>query len=229
MNHMYDRPVGRPPGGPAEPWRPENASPITLRRVATLERRAPRVVDEARRTGVDISYLGISPLFDQPRAYAGPTTDWLICPVSSDVQEIVPRAERQTLQRLLDAGIDFPVTYIAHELPKDRLQLQFTSSQPNLPVAVDSATVATAAGAVPPPKGSVEISERLGRASQQLLTALGKAVPIAGAIVAAPFLLAGAAVAAVSGLDPIVFGVIPAGHPQAGEPAAWYVLARWDW
>ena len=61
---------------------------------------------------------------------------------------------------------------------------------------------------------------------------LRAAAPIAGAIAAAPlviaaapFALVGAALAA--GLDPIVFGVIPAGAPVPGQPAAWYVLAQW--
>jgi hypothetical protein len=44
-------------------------------------------------------------------------------------------------------------------------------------------------------------------------------------------LLVGAAAAAVAsgGLDPIVFGVIPARSPHDGEPAAWYELTRWEW
>jgi len=66
---------------------------------------------------------------------------------------------------------------------------------------------------------------------------LRTAAPIAAGIIAtpvliasAPFVLAGAAVVAlVAGLDPIVFGVIPAGPATAGQPAAWYILARWEW
>jgi hypothetical protein len=52
-------------------------------------------------------------------------------------------------------------------------------------------------------------------------------VPIV--IAAAPVLLAGATLAAV--LDPILFGVIPAspGQPHSGDPAAWYIIAQWDW
>jgi hypothetical protein len=55
---------------------------------------------------------------------------------------------------------------------------------------------------------------------------LGAAVSVAGAIAAAPFALAGTALA---GLDPIVFGVIPAGALIPGQPAAWYALAQWAW
>jgi hypothetical protein len=66
---------------------------------------------------------------------------------------------------------------------------------------------------------------------------LRTAVPIAAGIAAAPvliatapFVLAGAAITALAaGLDPIVFGVIPAGPAASGHPAAWYILARWEW
>jgi hypothetical protein len=33
----------------------------------------------------------------------------------------------------------------------------------------------------------------------------------------------------VAGLDPIVFGVIPAGDLVPGEPRAWRILAQWVW
>jgi hypothetical protein len=62
---------------------------------------------------------------------------------------------------------------------------------------------------------------------------LRAAAPIAGAIAAAPLVIAAAPFAlvgaALAGLDPIVFGVIPAGAPVPGQPAAWYVLAQWEW
>jgi hypothetical protein len=52
---------------------------------------------------------------------------------------------------------------------------------------------------------------------------MGIAMAGAGAIVAAPFVLGGSAVAAVCALavDPIIFGVIPAGQPVPGQLGAW--------
>jgi hypothetical protein len=98
------------------------------------------------------------------------------------------------------------------------------------PVTLDRATAERAVGPVPPPAAATTLADRLGHSSQALLSALRKAAPVAGAIAAAPFLLAGAAAAALaSGLDPIVFGVIPAGPATPGQPAAWYVLASWQW
>jgi len=71
------------------------------------------------------------------------------------------------------------------------------------------------------------------------LTILRTAAPIVAGIAVAPVVLAagevaltGAALMALlAGLDPIVFGVIPASknRPRAGDPAAWYVIAQWNW
>ena len=93
------------------------------RRIAVLERQGPRLVQRAAEAGVDITYLGITPLFGEPQAHAGPTTDWIIGPAADLAGAIVPRAERDALTRLVRAGIDFPLVYVAHEVPKDRLGL----------------------------------------------------------------------------------------------------------
>jgi hypothetical protein len=206
----------------------------TARRVATLERSSPRLIKTAERAGVDIRYLGIAPLFDEPRAYAGPQTDWIIRPADPS-DGIIPAAQLDRLQWLVHAGLDFPRVYVAHEIPKDRLALPTGTSDP--PVTLDHAAAGEAVGPVPPPAETSALAARLGHSSEQLLTVLRAALPIAGAIAAAPFVIAaapllaaGAVVAGlVAGLDPIVFGVIPAGDPAPGEPAAWYILAQWAW
>lgn len=205
----------------------------TARRVVTLERSGPQLVRTAERAGLNITYLGIAPLFDEPRAYAGPQTDWIIRPADPG-DGIIPAAQLDRLQRLVHAGLDFPRIYVAHEIPKDRLALPIGTNDP--PVTLGQAA-AEAVGSVPPPAETSALAARLGHSSQQLLTVLRAALPIAGAIAAAPFVIAaapfpaaGAVVAGlVAGLDPIVFGVIPAGAPVPGEPAAWYILAQWAW
>jgi hypothetical protein len=98
------------------------------------------------------------------------------------------------------------------------------------PVTVDHTTAAEAVGPVPVPAATSALAEQLGHKSQHLLAVLRTALPIVGGIAAAPLILAGAAIAALAnGLDPIVFGVVPAGPLVSGQPAAWYVLARWEW
>lgn len=197
-------------------------------RVATLERRSPVLVRRAAEAGVPISYLGIAPLFRGPRAYAGPHSDWVL-DVATDARDAVaPRDNQRALATLNDLGISFPLIYVAHEVPKG--QLEAVRGQGTGPVSLDRATAAQAVGPVPPPAAATMLADRLGRSSQAVLNALRKAAPIAGAIVASPFLLAGAAAATLAaGLDPVVFGVIPAGPPAPGQPAAWYVLASWQW
>jgi hypothetical protein len=204
----------------------------TARRTATLERNSLRLINSASRAGVDITYLGIAPLFDEPRAYAGQQTDWIIRPAADHDESIVPASEGEKLQRLIHAGIDFPLVYVAHEIPKGRLAMPegTTGAMKPQPVELDHATAAEAVGPVPVPAATSALAERLGHKSEHLLAVLRTALPIAGAIAAAPFILAGAAVAALAnGLDPIVFGAIPAGPPSSGQPAAWYILARWEW
>lgn len=204
----------------------------TVRRTVTLERNSPRLIKSAGQAGVDITYLGIAPLFDEPRAYGGPETAWIIRPAADHDDAIVPAAQRDRLQRLVHAGIDFPLVYVAHEIPKGRLAIpdRTTGAMKPQPVALDHSTAAEAIGPVPVPAATSALAERLGHRSQHLLAVLRTALPIARAIAAAPFILAGAAVAALAnGLDPIVFGVIPAGPPSSGQPAAWYILARWEW
>ena len=93
------------------------------RRAAVLDRRSTKVVERAREAGVPINYLGMAPLFAETRAYPGPTTDWVIGPVTGPSDAVVPRAERAALLRLVDAGIEFPMIYIAHEVPKGRLAI----------------------------------------------------------------------------------------------------------
>ncbi len=211
----------------------------TARRAATLERGSARLVNSASRAGVDITYLDIAPLFDEPWAYAGSQTDWIIGPAADRSDAIVPAGERERLRRLIHAGIDFPLIYVAHEVPKGRLAIpaDTATSAGSQPVTLRQEVAAAAVGPVPPPAGTTALADRLGRSSQRLLTMLRTAAPIAAGIVAAPvliasapFVLAGVAVTAFAvGLDPIVFGVIPAGPATPGQPAAWYILARWEW
>jgi len=220
--HEMQKPKPQAAGSPAD-WD---------RRTLVLDRRSTKVVQRAREAGVPIDYVGIAQLFAEDRAYAGPQTDWVISPVTDPSDAVIPRAERAALLRLVDAGIEFPMIYIAHEVPKGRLAIPVTSGEPvSRVITVDHHAAEAAVGPVPPPAAVTVLADRLGHSSQRLLRVLASAIPIVGAIVAAPVVLAGAAIAAVGALalDPIVFGVIPAGPPVPGQPAAWYVLARWDW
>ena len=211
----------------------ELGMPLTTRE-SRLHRDGPRLERRARDAGVPITYLGFSELFGDARGYSGPGTDWVIGPAQLG-DAVIPRDQRAKLAALVTADVDFPLIYVAHEIPKGRLAI--TDSQRGLhdqrrvqPVTLDQDAATRAIGPVPPPAGATATARRVGRSSKHLLSALGRALPVAAAIVAAPVLLAGAAVGALAaGLDPIVFGAIPVDSPAPGQLATWYVLASWDW
>jgi len=217
----------RRPDGQRQRYGDLMSSPVTRRRVATLERDMPRVVELAGDAGVGIEYLGIGPLFAEPRTFVGEETDWVLGPAQPS-DTVVPKAQAAALGRLSQSGLDFPVLYVAHELPKGRVPESATAAVGSV-IPVATSEVAEMVGSAPPPASVVELGDRLALRARQVFAAMGKAVPIIGAVAAAPFLLVGAAVAGLATLDPIIFGAVPAVSARSGEPAAWYVLARWDW
>src|SRR5690349_4086673 len=95
-------------------------TPAHERRVAMLDRQAPRLVEQARVAGAPIEYLGVNPLFAEARLYRGIDTDWVLAPATKSEDLVVPRKERHTLERLKKAEIDFPLIYVAHEVEKEK-------------------------------------------------------------------------------------------------------------
>lgn len=231
---MQNKPVTRPAeavrGALLQRGKETYVDPQQARSVAVLERHAPRFVQRAKKAGVTIEYLGSHPLFEESRLFNGPKTDWLLGPADSDaVEEIVPRAQLADLRRLSESGIDFPVVYVAHELPKGRVQSLVPADNALTPTMIDRTEAASLVDPAPVPRSTVELSERLSARSRQILAVLASAVPIIGAVAAAPFVVVGAALAGLATMDPIVLGVMPAGRPVPGTPATWFVLARWEW
>ena len=206
--------------------------PVVARRVAALEREADSVVSRARWAGVDISYQGIAPLFAETMAYAGEGSDWVIGPVSPSEVPVVPRSQQEALRRLDESGVRFPVLYVAHEVPKGRAFEEWGADVQ--PVRqLHPSEVSRLVGPTPPPLGVTELANRLSAKADQVLAAVRRASVVAGATaitaLAAPVVLVDSAAAAITRLDPIIFGAVPAVSAREGEPAAWYVLARWDW
>jgi len=206
--------------------------PAAAARVATLERQAPQIVTRAKNVGVEIQFLGTSPLFAGQRFYPGPKTDWVFGPADEHEQIVVPRPQRQALRRLVEAGIDFPLTYIAHEVAKER-SAELPATQTGAGTALERIDAATLVGEVPPPPGALELGDRLGQQATRILDGIGKAAPIAGKILlgvaAAPLVLVGGAIAGLATVDPIVFGAVPAIDDEPGQPACFYQLVAWEW
>lgn len=201
-------------------------SAATRNRIATLEREAPFNVGLAKDVNVEIQYLGIAPLPEGIRVLSGATSDWILGPVTLTDAENIPLQQRQSLERLESSGLHMPTLFIAHEIPKGNLPSVLDAPIGSM-TAISKVDAGKAIGQIPPPASTIAIGEKLGERSRQVYSALAKTIPVIGAVVSAPFVIVGAGMAAV--LDPIIFGVIPAVSASPGQPAAWYVLARWDW
>lgn len=201
---------------------------LQTRRVATLERQAPLTIDIAKRAGVDIEYLGVGPLFADVRAYSGLGTDWIFGPAGEHEAFVVPASQKRDLERLAKASLRFPLVYIAHETPKGSV-VPYEAEPGTLLAEIEPARAAEVIPAVPPPQEAVETGRRLDEHSRRILAGLRGVLVGVGAVAASPFVLAGAALSSLATLDPIVIGAIPALSTRVGDPAAFYVLARWDW
>ena len=84
---------------------------------------------------------------------------------------------------------------------------------------------------MPVPASTVELSRRLGSASGTMLSVLRGALPLAATVAAAAVAVGAATAAAAAALlDPIVLGAWTLDREaEPGAPAAWFVLARWEW
>jgi hypothetical protein len=206
----------------------QTRSAMTARRVATLEREAPRIMSLGRSVNANVNYLGIAPMFNTALMFAGEETDWIVGPIGGTEMPVVPREHKKTLERLEAVGAHFPILYVAHEVKKGNFPGSLNVPSGSV-ASIPMEQVGEIVGPTPAPEGSVETAARLNLRTNQVFRAMGRVGAVAGAVAAAPLLLVGSAVSALSTLDPIVFGVIPALLAETDAPAAWYVLARWDW
>lgn len=193
-----------------------------------------------------LEFVGVAPLFDEPRLYRGADSDWLFGPAATDPQVTagsfpIPDAQLRFLRELVDQGIDFPAVYIAHELDPARTASILGVSDTTKPGSAVALTtgeprlsadkVAALVGLPPAPLSATRQATRLGQVAELVGTTLAKAVPIMLAAGALPLMIGSAAVVGLAAcLDPIVIGAVTAdGNTEMDTPAAWFVLARWQW
>lgn len=201
---------------------------VTLaRRAQILERQAPEFVQVARSVGVEIEFLGMSPIPAGPRYYNGMGTGWVLAPATSPADAVVPRHEAQKLIKLERAGLWLPRIEVAHEVP-EALAARIRAEVPPMGRQLAPAEAAELVGPIPPPAESVALGERMAEHSRQIAAALRRAGKLAIGAVTIPAEAASAVLAAVP-LDPIVIGSIPSLSEKPGAPAAHFMLARWDW
>lgn len=221
--------LAQPAGSPQ--WRREA---VIGRAVQTLEQEAPNVVATARAAGVEIEYVGTSPLFSETRLYSGDADtggDWVLALARSPDDAVVPARERKALRGLKSNDISFPLIYVAHEVGKDKTS--HLAPRDGGHAVLERSVGSQLVGPTPEPHESVILADQLAQRSRQLVNTaarVGRAVGFAAAGAAmAPVALLGGALASLATVDPIILGAIPAISASAGEPAAWFVLVRWDW
>lgn len=200
----------------------------TAERLNQLERQAPELVRIAREdAGADIEYLGIAGLPDGPTFYEAPDgVGWVLLPGSIE-EAVAPRPQMETIQRVSEA-LYFPSTFVAHEVtPEMAANLQGQAGPAGLKLRPSE--VAEVVPPVPPPAEAIAEGERMAQRSQQIVDAAKRTGKLIIGTISIPASAAAAVVTAAATLDPLVMGVIPAGPEHPGAPAAWYLIAKWDW
>jgi hypothetical protein len=145
----------------------------------------------------------------------------------------IPKPEFRALARLLEAGLDFPAVYVAHEVPKARLvgtslPAQLQTVAPGGFAPLDLLASQRLVDPVPVSARTARVARHLGTGAGAVLKVLGLGGSVAGAVTGAA-VSTGAAMRALA-LDPMVLGAWTLDRrDQPGTPAAWFVLARWLW
>jgi hypothetical protein len=205
---------------------PTTPAPRDEAAVKELDRTAAAVVAKANNAGVHIEYLGVEPLRQHAELYTG-TAPWVVCPAHLDpLVEAglpIPSKQRATLDQLVQAGMNFPHLYFAHEVPKN-IAMPSTAPDADGTIALADHDIARMVVRPDSPAAARKTAERLENATLLVARSAAKAGAAAAMIAAAPLLL-------LDGLDPAVLGAItrPQDRSQATPPAAFFLLTHWDW
>ncbi len=231
------------------PYRLENqimlpiATKTELENHRELHEHAHQLTRYCRRHGGEVEVIGAAPLNTKPRTYnPGPGQNiWTVTRLEDDPlvrrgEMAIPKNQYENLERINDSGVEFTELLIAHELPPNAIATSRNGGWRDLNSYDLSALEHNAR--VPAPLPAVRETRRVGDQIEHLTRrtidgvsqlartgdtigrstwkiGLGAATGVAAALVA---------------LDPIIIGnTTLSGDPNEGEPAAHYVLARWDW
>lgn len=221
--------VHRPPlgSGPVQDQRSIKPvlDPVT---VAELEQTAKYIVEATARSEHRIDFLGVEPLRHTSVWYPG-HRPWVVCPAKHDPLVAaglpIPRRQRVALAGLVKSGYDFGHLYLAHEIaPQVAPPMAAGKPEPDGAIPISDAEVARLVIRPEAPAAARQTAARLGRMSRTIGNAAAAAAAGAGAIALAPMAL-------LDGLDPAVLGAVvrPCDHGRSRPPAAWFLLAHWNW
>ena len=157
LRTMLDR---RPEG---EAIVPAARGELAVRQVRALERRAVVVVADAREAGVEVEYLGAQPLFDIAPPLRGDAERLGDGPASRETDLVVPRGEQAILRSLANADVEFPLIYVAHEIPKAKAK-GIVKVAESAHTEIEAEQAQALVGPVPEPAGAVRLGEELGAA-----------------------------------------------------------------
>lgn len=218
---------------PSAPLATTNAANQTTRKPTVpsqqtrLEALGTSIEQHAARRGLHVEHLGVEALYAHPRLYPHDPSPWVLCPAASDplvrARLPIPARQRRQLDQLVSIGMDFPHLCLAHEVHKSHTQLPtlrgdepfrtLTEGQVHKLIVRPDAPAAT---------------RRTATRLDQAARTTGHAMRLAGigalSVLAAPLVL-------LDGLDPAVLGAVtlPGAGYSPGTPAAWFLLAHWDW
>ena len=182
-----------------------------------LLRRHSEIETITRDNSLSVRFLGYNILPKQVCVYPGEKSDWAIMNLKSDPvfyangeSMIIPDKVALQIRTIVNAGIEFDAIYIAHEIPK-------SSVKPGQPVPLELI-------APPPPPETMYRVRKLGNEVDKFWK---KIAAISTTTVAAT----AAAFAALTPVDPVLFGVnINEAWKLKNTPVGmWYYIARWDW
>lgn len=195
-------------------------------RIAVLARQAPEFIQAAQSRGVEIEFLGFGPIPAGYRYYkAADGSDWILGPATK-ADAVMPRREARRIERVEGVGLNFSQTFVGHQVPEDRaaeIDAQLASGTELAPSRARELV-----GPVPPPANSVALGEQMAIYSKEIADAIRQAKNIAVGAVTIPAAAARTYVSQMP-IDPVVLGAIPVVSERPGAPAAWYMLAKWDW
>lgn len=189
-----------------------------------LEHIAAAIQRSASQRGLALEFLGLEPLFTKPRLYGEGHAPWVLCPASSDPMVAaglpIPSRQRRQLTAFVNAGMDFRHVYLAHEIAERSVH------RARRPVLDHFRTLSDleAEQLIARPEAPAA-TRRTARRIDQVARACGRGLATtAAAVAAAPLVL-------LDGLDPAVLGAVTLleARDKPHAPAAWFLLAHWDW
>ena len=191
---------------------------------------ARRIVDRAAAKDLDLQFLGVAPLFHEVRHFTGPGYDWVVCPAGADPMLRrgtigVPRRKLRTMRKLSDE-VAIPAIYIAHEIPTGASRDAIVPAGRRRAV-LSPAEASELVPSPPPDAQAVALASGASKTAEVMVAMLTKAARATARVAQA---VGDSARSVFAGTDPIILGAITLGsETEAGCPAAWVVIARWDW